>query len=51
MPGSHRISVVPARGGRKYVWRCSCGVSGYETDSSTSAQRQGQEHKAKKERG
>ncbi|MDT0465352.1 hypothetical protein [Streptomyces gibsoniae] len=43
---SHRVSVVPARGGRKYVWRCSCGVSGWETSSSSQAQRQGEQHKA-----
>ncbi|MGW3024817.1 hypothetical protein [Streptomyces sp. NPDC001221] len=48
---THRISVVPARGGRKYVYRCSCGASGYETDSSARAQQQGNAHKAKKERG
>ena len=43
---AHHVSVWPARGGRKYQYRCSCGARGYETDSSYRAQQMGNEHKA-----
>ena len=47
MLSRHHISVVPARGGRKYQYRCSCGAKGWETDSSTRAQQMGNEHARK----
>ncbi|MFF3515462.1 hypothetical protein [Streptomyces sp. NPDC002573] len=43
---SHRVSVVPARGGRKYEYRCSCGARGWEAATYSSAQQQGEQHKA-----
>lgn len=46
MSSTHSISVVPARGGRKYQYRCSCGAKGWETDSSTRAQQMGDKHAA-----
>jgi hypothetical protein len=45
--GGHRVSVRPARGGRKYQYVCTCGATGYETDSHTRAQQMGQQHKSK----
>ncbi|MGW1157639.1 hypothetical protein ACWD48_05220 [Streptomyces sp. NPDC002519] len=47
MFGSHRVSVWPARGGRKYQYRCSCGARGWETETYTSAQQMGQQHVAR----
>ncbi|MEU6365740.1 hypothetical protein ABZ876_08285 [Streptomyces sp. NPDC046931] len=47
---SHHVTVMPARGGRKYQWVCRCGAKGWEVDSSYEAQRQGEEHKAKADR-
>jgi len=44
---SHRVSVWPCRGGRKYQFRCTCGATGYETDTRRSAQQMGDQHKAK----
>ncbi|WP_019073261.1 hypothetical protein [Streptomyces hokutonensis] len=46
----HSVSVWPARGGRKYQYRCSCGARGYETDSSSRAQQMGDDHKDKASR-
>ncbi|MGV9242184.1 hypothetical protein [Streptomyces sp. NPDC003710] len=51
MTDSHHTTVHPVRGGRRYEYRCSCGVKGWQVETSTQAQQQGQEHKAKKERG
>jgi hypothetical protein len=51
MFGSHHIDVKPARGGRKYVYVCSCGARGYETDSSTRAKQMGREHQANVKKG
>lgn len=46
---SHRISVVTARSGRKFVYRCSCGARGYEVESEFRAEQMGRDH-AKKTR-
>jgi hypothetical protein len=43
----HNVTVMPARGGRKYQYRCSCGATGYEVNSSSQAQQMGREHAAK----
>lgn len=43
----HHISVWPARGGRKVQFRCSCGATGWETDSSARARQMGNDHIAK----
>ncbi|GAA3036996.1 hypothetical protein [Streptomyces glomeratus] len=51
MSSSHQVTVMSCRGGRKYEYRCSCGAKGWQVDSSYQAQRQGEDHKAKKERG
>lgn len=48
---SHHIVVKPARGGRKYVYECSCGARGWETASSTRADQMGREHQAKARKG
>ncbi|MFF7754352.1 hypothetical protein ACFZCP_35135 [Streptomyces sp. NPDC007971] len=45
---THRTSVWPTQGGRKYQYRCSCGASGYALDSSSQAARAGKAHEAKK---
>jgi len=42
----HSITVMPAPGGRRYQYRCSCGATGYETDSSRRAAQMGREHAA-----
>ncbi|MFD5572252.1 hypothetical protein [Streptomyces cadmiisoli] len=43
----HFITVKPARGGRKYVYECSCGARGWETDSSYASEQMGRDHAAK----
>lgn len=43
---SHHIDVRPARGGRKYVYECSCGARGWETDSAHRSHQLGDQHKA-----
>lgn len=47
---SHRTHVVPARGGRKYQYVCTCGARGWETESSYRAQQMGQQHQKKARR-
>jgi hypothetical protein len=46
----HSINVMPARGGRKYQYRCNCGATGYEVNSSSQARQMGREHVAKASR-
>jgi hypothetical protein len=45
---SHRISVIPARGGRKFQYRCTCGARGFECDSEYRAEQMGRDHISKK---
>ncbi|WP_158102065.1 hypothetical protein [Streptomyces glaucescens] len=47
MRQTHRIDIRPARGGRKYQYVCTCGATGWETDSSTRARQMGEQHQAK----
>jgi hypothetical protein len=44
---SHHISVRLAQGGRKYEYVCSCGATGWQTESAHRAEQMGREHKAK----
>ncbi|MET9385355.1 hypothetical protein ABZY09_30855 [Streptomyces sp. NPDC002928] len=44
---SHHITVMPARGGRKVQYVCSCGARGWETDSRSHARQMGNDHIAK----
>jgi hypothetical protein len=44
--GNHQTSVRPTRSGRKYHYVCSCGATGYETDSLHTAQQMARSHKA-----
>lgn len=46
----HSVSVWPARGGRKYQYRCSCGATGWETNTRARAREMGEQHKAKARR-
>ncbi|MFJ3822900.1 hypothetical protein [Streptomyces nodosus] len=43
----HSIVVMPARGGRKVQYVCTCGARGWETSSSSRAKQMGKEHVAK----
>jgi hypothetical protein len=45
---SHHFTVMPARGGRKYQFVCSCGARGWESNSYTGAQQMGNQHVARK---
>ncbi|MGW0886300.1 hypothetical protein [Streptomyces sp. NPDC002671] len=38
---------MPARGGRKYQYRCTCGAQGWETESAFRARQMGQQHISK----
>lgn len=41
----HHITVKPAPGGRKYIYECTCGARGWQTDSSTRSHQLGKQHK------
>lgn len=43
----HSTSVWPGSGNRGYQFRCTCGASGYVTQSRTKAQQAGKTHEAK----